>query len=197
MQSTQRRWKWIAAPAIAGITAGIVVIGSGGDAVADGGVLAGFSTLALCMTLIRKWVLDSSDIRREYRAAIRSCDAAREQADVATAITMGERERARSDAAAAKADARQAEVNFDQRARAAEQRMQEEAEARIAEETARLRAKFEENRALFFKEAYGAGVIHALAGLIDTVALDAPDAEVIELDGAREERRPTGTDSRN
>lgn len=196
MQPTQRRWKWTVAPAIFGITTGLTLITSGGDAVAIGGVLAGFATLALCMTLIRKWVLDADEVRRELRAAIRAKDQAREQADVATALTMGERERCRSEAAAAKAEARQAEVNFDQRARAAEQRMAEETAACIAEEVARLRAEFEENRAVFFKEAYGAGVVDALSGQIDLVVLDAPDADVIELDDRRDERRATGTDGR-
>lgn len=194
MQPTQRRWRWIATPAILGIVTGLTLISSGGDAVANGGVLAGFATLALCMTLIRKWILDASEVRRELRAAIRAKDKAREQADVATALTMGERERCRSEAATAKAEARQAEINYDQRARAAEQRMAEETASCIAEEVARLRHEFEESRATFFKDAYGQGVIDALSGQIDLVVLDAPNADVIELDGAREERRPTGTD---
>lgn len=166
------------------------MIAAGGDVVAIGGVVAGFATLALCMTLIRRWVTDTNEIRREYRAAIRACDLAREENQVATAITMGERERARSEAAAAKAEARQAEVNFDQRSRAAERHRDQE----IAEAAAHFERAFEEKRAHFFKEAYGEGVIAALSGQIDMVVLDAPDADVIELDNRRDERRPTGTD---
>jgi hypothetical protein len=192
MQPTQRQWKWIAAPAILGITAGLTLITSGGDVVAIGGVLAGFTTLALCMSLIRKWILDTNDIRREFRAAIRACDAAREENQLATAITMGERERARSETATAKAEARQAQINYDQRARAAERHKEEE----VAEAERILQQEFEEKRAQWFKESYVAGIVDALSGRIDTLVLDAPDADVIEFIDAREQRRPTGTDRR-
>lgn len=195
MKPAQKRWKWVACPAILGIATGIIMVVSTDDPIAIGGVIAGFSTLALCMTVIRKWITDTSEIRREHRAAIRECDESREQADVATAITMGERERARSEAAAAKAEARQAQINFDQRARAAETRMREETEAAIAEETARLRLEIEEMWATVKSESYEAGVLAALSGQIDMMVLDAPDADVIQLNGAREERRPTGTDT--
>lgn len=191
MKPAKRRWQWIAAPAILGITTGTTMITAGGDAVANGGVLAGFATLALCMTLIRKWVTDTNNERREYRAAIRGCDSAREENQVATAITMGERERARSEAATAKADARQAEINFDQRARAAERRLNIDLAAAIEQ----VRHEFEEDRARALKEAYTAGIVDALSGRIDNIVLDAPDADIIALDDAREERRPTGTDT--
>ena len=45
-------------------------------------------------------------------------------------------------------------------------------------------------------ESFEAGVLAAMSGQIDMMVLDAPDADIIELNGAREERRPTGTDSR-
>lgn len=178
--------------ALAGLTAGLTIVASTGDAIAIGGGIAGFAALALCMVLLRKWVTDTSSERRELRAAIRAADKAREENQVATAITMGERERARSETATAKAEARQAQVNYDQRARAAERDKDREIDA----EKARLRHELEENWARVKVDAYKAGVLNTLSGQIDMVILDAPDATVITLDEHRDERRPTGTDGR-
>lgn len=197
------RWWYTTAPALAGLTAALILKATAQSPAAAAGLLAGSSLLGLVLSLIKKWVTDASNERQALRFATKDRDEAREQANLAEAMTAAERERCRAEAAAARTRADQAEINFDQRARAAERRAEEqiaafadrtaaEAAQCLAEEIARLRREHEENYALIKTQSYEQGVDDALSGRIDMIVLDAPDADVIDLD----DRRPTGTEAR-
>lgn len=202
-----KRWMFTAVPALAGLTAGLVILIATDDARTLGEALfaAGISTYAL--SLVKKWITDTSFEKERLRHATLATDEAATQAQVGRAIQLAERERDRRLAEEVRTDAErrvqvereradQAEINAAMRAHAFEQQCEERYERRLADgiasaevrasaEIAAVHREAEDERGKLMISQFKDGVLAERAGEVDGMFADLEDPKLIRLDDHR------------
>ena len=203
---SKRSW-YMAAPALAGLTAGLVILLITDDARTIGEALfaSGLSTYAL--SLVKKWITDTSFEKERLRHATLATDEAATQAQVGRALQLAERERDRRLAEEVRTDAErriqaereradQAEINSAMRAHAFEKQCEERyerrladgvgaAEARASAEIAAVRRESEDERGKLMISQFKDGVLAERAGEVDGMFTALEDPKLIRLDDHR------------
>lgn len=203
---TWRAW-YTAAPALAGLVAGLVILVAAEDARTIGEALfaAGLSTYAL--SLVKKWITDTSFEKERLRHATLNTVEASTQAQVGRALQLAERERDRRLAEEVRSDADrkvqdhmeradQAAINAAMRAHAFEQKCEERYERRLADgvataemrasaEIAEVRRELEDERGKLMIEQFKEGVLAERNGEVDDMLAALEDPKLIRLDDHR------------
>lgn len=203
---TRRPWL-TAAPALAGLAAGIVILIAADDAHIIGEALfaSGLSTYAL--SLVKKWITDTTFEKERLRNSILNAEEAATQAQVGRALQLADRERDRRLAEEVRTDAErriqaereradQAEINEAMRAHAFEQQCEERyerrladgigaAEARASAEIAEVRRELEDERGSLMIKQFADGVLAERNGEVDDMLAGMEDPKLIRLDDHR------------
>jgi hypothetical protein len=209
-----KRWMFTAVPALVGLTAGLVILLAADDPHIIGEALfaSGLSTYAL--SLVKKWITDTTFEKERLRNSILSAEEAATQAQVGRALQLADRERDRRLAEEVRTDAErriqaereradQAEINAAMRAHAFEQQCEERyerkladgigsAEARASAEIAAIRRETEDERAKLMIKQFTDGVLAERNGEVDDMLAAMKDPKLIRLDDHRPPVADTG-----
>lgn len=173
-----RHWWTTAAPALAGIAAGLTAIVLSGDAVAIGAALLATGLFTYLRAELKKWMTDTTYEKSRLRSATLTADEAREQYSTGRTLQLAERERLRAEHAEAMRQAADAI-----------QAAQEHAGQRIVDECTMLQREAAEQDALIKTESYRQGALDALSGQIEQIA---DPANVFRLPDRQQRRDDDG-----
>jgi hypothetical protein len=202
-----KRWLYTAVPALIGLVAGLVILIITDDARTLGEALFAAGISAYALSLVKKWITDTSFEKERLRHATLNTEEASTQAQVGRALQLAERERDRRLAEEVRIDADrkvqaereradQAEVNAAMRAHAFEQQCEERYERRLADgvasaemrasaEIADVRKELEDERATLMINQFMDGVLAERNGEVDDMLAAAEDPKLIRLDDHR------------
>lgn len=203
---TRRPWL-TAAPALAGLAAGLVILIAADDARTIGEALFASGLSVYALSLVKKWITDTTFEKERLRNSILGAEEASTQAQVGRALQLAERERDRRLAEEVRTDAErriqaereradQAEINAAMRAHAFEQQCEERyehrladgigaAEARASAEIAAVRRETEDERAQLMIKQFTDGVLAERNGEVDDMLAAVKDPKLIRLDDHR------------
>lgn len=207
---TESKWRRnAAAPVLAGLTAGLVLLLASGNRVVIGAAIIVVALVALPLCFVKKWLTDTSYERERLRHATLQAEENSQLAQVARALQYAERERDRGLAeadrkeadrrvTAAQARIDQNEINTAMRAHAFEEACEKHYKEKLAaavaaeqqranEAIAAVKLEYSNNESGLKIGQFFDGVMAERNGEVDAILAAMEDPKLIHLD---DHRRP-------